>query len=562
MDELLEKYPYLKQLKNKFIFVLKEQYDKYKTYSLFEVDGISISPYLLSDLFNNEEYRQYLDMLANGEIETISYRYIFNGDTMGNININMTQILKAVKFCISKNTLKLNSIAFLTYNFLLSNFSFGKLISNYDMVDYTINMDNTIYSIPAKNFLHFMQLSEEEYTSLLANDKIYEIKKEYFLYALVKFFEKEKIFEKYLIPDEMLERYNSILSYSVIDFESVDKLVKTTDENLEKTNINEELLNAILKDMPTESTKLEKAIYIYIKMCKLLTYDDEFYAANQSGEVARKHEDISKISSITMNNNRVVCYEFNQIYAKLLNMLGIKYEIESKLVSGFGGGHANLTFREGKYLVLADSVTSILQGDIINAKLGKPLSGLVCKNQNVQSKQEFQATINKVYQLVNSQSVNTSTLELDTFDSVMEEYISLSDNDTEISLDEKYDIFFKKINEASFSGIDALSYSLHLRKMLFTELQRQDNIFITLIKMNNLCDRRKPINTCAIITINADSLNADSLANIYYLYVPLKPLVLLSHEELKDKFLTKELEYIRSDNNLIPGLIIDEEVKR
>ena len=63
-------------------------------------------------------------------------------------------------------------------------------------------------------------------------------------------------------------------------------------------------------------------------------------------------------------------------------------------------GHANLEFRSDKFLVSADSVTSILQGDIMQAKVNQPLVGLKCINRNQQTQQEFKDSLSKMYQLI------------------------------------------------------------------------------------------------------------------------------------------------------------------
>ena len=61
-------------------------------------------------------------------------------------------------------------------------------------------------------------------------------------------------------------------------------------------------------------------------MCKLLTYDEEFYAVNQKGPLTEKHETIDNLAKISRSNNKVVCYEFNAIYAYMLKKIGINYK--------------------------------------------------------------------------------------------------------------------------------------------------------------------------------------------------------------------------------------------
>jgi hypothetical protein len=155
-------------------------------------------------------------------------------------------------------------------------------------------------------------------------------------------------------------------------------------------------------------------------MCKILTYDEEFYAVNQKGEVAKKHEQIENINNITPQNNKVVCYEFNAIYAKLLEELGINFEVKSATgKDDFGGGHAYLEFRDGKFLLMADSVISILNSDLFNAKMNLCLNGLSCINTNSDTRKEFQEIAAKVYGLIVLQEKESK----EDFDEILEDYI-------------------------------------------------------------------------------------------------------------------------------------------
>ena len=68
-------------------------------------------------------------------------------------------------------------------------------------------------------------------------------------------------------------------------------------------------------------------------MCKLLTYDDEYFAVNQKGPATEKHKDVNYVSNINLTNNRVVCFEFNLIYSKLLDELGINFKADYQNLS-------------------------------------------------------------------------------------------------------------------------------------------------------------------------------------------------------------------------------------
>ena len=102
-----------------------------------------------------------------------------------------------------------------------------------------------------------------------------------------------------LSNEELLEAKNRIMNGDSIT--SISKEIKI-DSDLEKV---------IMDGFPYDASELEMAIYIYIKMCKVLTYDEEYYAVNQMGVATEKHRSTSHIALITPQNNQVVCFEFN-----------------------------------------------------------------------------------------------------------------------------------------------------------------------------------------------------------------------------------------------------------
>ena len=328
--------------------------------------------------------------------------------------------------------------------------------------------------------------------------------------------------------------------------------------------------------MPENITNLEKAIYIYIKMCKLLTYDEEYYAVNQRGEVAEKHKSIDYISSITLDNNKVVCFEFNLMYSNLLNKLGINFASSyGKNAFGmenpfgedsYGEGHSNLEFRVNKFLISVDAVTSILQGDIFQAKLNQPLVGLNCINKNKKTQYEFKEMVTKIYQLIVEQEKKldeTQQVEhVQTLDELLKEYSKLTTNIHEISLNERLSILIDKVNSTKMVGIDSMAYILQLRKILFTNDQINNNIKVTIIRNNESFEDEKVATVSAIFTLNAYNIDESEEQNIYYYYNPNCELISITKEELQVKFNDGIFEFVGNDCPKIPGIIENGGIKR
>ena len=98
-----------------------------------------------------------------------------------------------------------------------------------------------------------------------------------------------------------MTKINDFINSKDIDIEAINKVLKT--DPLPKVSISNSLKQEILKDIPKSYKKLDIATYIYIKLCKILSYDEEYLVNNQRGSVLDKHVKIDNIKNITIKNN-------------------------------------------------------------------------------------------------------------------------------------------------------------------------------------------------------------------------------------------------------------------
>lgn len=564
IEQWIEKSPYLKKLSEYTIFTSKEDLDKIKTEGKIEIDNEEVSIKFLKRILKDDKYYLYASKFFNNEIENFCIKTIYNGDTVGNIQYTKKRIIKGLDYLIENNYLSLNENEQHRFDELKKNVSFDKFLLRYKGQFYDSYCDDNDYSVSVDKMISLMMLSKEEFKKLCDNEEIKEIEgipKEYFIYSAYTFFRDSGVFHDFILPNIILERYEDIKSFMVIDLQAINRFLETTDSKFEEANINKDLENLIIDGMPEDISELEKAIYIYIKMCKILTYDDEYYAINQRGIEAEKHRNINYVSNITPVNNKIVCYEFNLIYSKLLNDLGIKFTSNYMNMIGeaYGAGHANLKFRCGKFIAKADSVTSILQGDLMQAKLNQPLCGLKCMNCNADSYREFNELVSKMYELVAKQenkSVETLRVEhIQTFEEIMMEYSKVTTNVKKVDLNEKISILVNKVNSTDMIGIDSLSYVLQLRKILFDAEERANNISITIIRNNKPNEQNKSAMASAIFAVNNKSFSENENQTIYYYLDEKKELISISKVELQSKFDEKIFEYIETNDPKIPGIV-------
>lgn len=197
----------------------------------------------------------------------------------------------------------------------------------------------------------------------------------------------------------------------------------SNDHFSDKINIHPDLHKAMVSNLPTLS-KDQMAIYLYIKLCYLLRYSEQFDAVGQHGKIALQHEDIQRASTVTPTNNSIVCYEFIYIYAKYLKQLGIPYLINSRNSSEYGKRHVSLTLKVDGHTVLVDPTQTIFNDDLYYVKINAPLRGLKCKDYKIKRIDAFTEFANQVYEIYKQQEpsaycpANNPTYWIDTITSL------------------------------------------------------------------------------------------------------------------------------------------------
>lgn len=167
-------------------------------------------------------------------------------------------------------------------------------------------------------------------------------------------------------------------------------------------NINKELTEAVYKDMPQDLSIEEKALYIYIKLCQELEYNEEYFYRNK-GITDQFNSDFSQeyLESIKPRT-KITCFDFARILSKFLNELN--GDIESVIISfGINRGHFSTGFYTDNISVKLEPININLNGkkdptnDLMKAKNGIKLKGI----QPMFDKDEIvESSLNKVYSLI------------------------------------------------------------------------------------------------------------------------------------------------------------------
>lgn len=457
--------------------------------------------------------------------------------------------LEAIEVARDKGLIKLNRITYSRYKTLLDLISYGILKKQLQNKTIQTKVDGITYNIPANKIIEFLELDTKTLDDYINTpNRKGSISKEAFLYIVRRFIIREELMDNFIFPKNIEKRITDIVNYEILDFESQNTYLSDENSLTSKTNLNPELIEAITKDIPANYSTLEKAIFIYIKMCKILSYNDEFFAAKQRGLAAEKHRMIDYIETISPQFPEVVCYEFNAIYAKMLHSLGINFQRECfSWKNKYGDGHENLSFRVGKYIIEADSSRKILTGDLFNAKVGNSIKGLKCRNQNFDTYMDFDEILRKVYKDIKKEDKST-------FSEALKEYEELTNaKQAHIPFNTRFDIFLEKIRTSSFNGLNIMSYILRLVNVLFTEEEREHYIDFEIIRDNNPKDEDKIVATCGIITMNEKGILKDEEHNKYYIYINGELKRILKRTLIRN-IITGTLGFIDSEEQYIPGI--------
>ena len=516
----------------KELIVSNQEYDSLNRSSSIYISNFFINTLIIENILNNKTYYDYTMRFFNGEtnkfiITTESRKFGFS--------YSKNQLIKAMEAYLKKNNIT-DSSMINKYNELKGIITLDKLKKDYNDKTIYINVDNYQCNIDVDEIIKLLELDNNKFREILNNDKINGIKKEYFVYVIKRFIESIKIKDNYCLEGDINNNIDDVLNYYV-DVESLNKLLTTEDTLYKKVTLDKELESIILDNIPKEFNDLEKSIYVYIMLCRLLSYNEEFHALG--GKINNKFTNYLDVMDINIKNSSVTCYQFNLIFSVFLHKLGINFKSEYANGDGkeaYGNGHVKMFYRVGKFLIMADSTENLLEGDMVNAKTGEKITGIRAINKNQNTKDEFNNSLNKVYNYIKNK-YNVKEIG--------------SGINSSLKVCDRIKIIIDELNKRKLTGIDAMGYLLRLRKMYFSEEERSFKIRINVVA-NSKTNDGKLAELLAIIRVNENDLENDDTE--YYIYKPSNHLIKTSFTSLKDKFDSGEYNYLDHDYFPIPNI--------
>ena len=521
-------------IRNSLLVKDEATFKKYKSSNLITIETLngkkSVSKDLLLDLISYEGLYKYLITNMDNEFSLAArIDYFENGDIKDSIIINRAELSI---FLLKLNMGELNTQQKIRISTLCNFTKLNSLEKKFQNDEHIAVVDGEVVSIKVSDLLKVLTMKEEEFTQFVYGKNPFAYSKEIVVYMLNDFIKRNRIMEKYHLDEYIIKRYKDLEAQSIIDYESINKNLKANDDDLEgnslieQITINEQLYEEVFKYHKNTYSSLETAMYVYIRLCELLTYDQGYYASPKTDDV-NKLEDVNNIS---LTNNAVTNYEFLLLYTALLREMKIRYTLDNRLLGG-NADKASITFRSGEYLVKVDTLSDVLNSDFTNAKINAPLTGLICLNQNQIGKQKFEELFYKIIK----ELIETKKERI-LFEGSLQEYHNKYAR-TDLSFKDKFYVLLKDIARPNLKGIDAIAYQKKVFENLFGNDDRISINFISSM-INNYKDYT--YTPLTIITLKTN----DEVR--YYMIDPNHQNIVerISESELEEYFLSGEYAYL------------------
>ena len=201
-----------------------------------------------------------------------------------------------------------------------------------------------------------------------------EISQDFFIVGLDKI--KENV--AHIYENINVDRYVNP-SYEFRRFTTLDRLSNEVIRKGEEPdwNISHELEEIVFNEMPKDLSLEEKAIYIYCKLCRELTYDEGYLFREQLGDGRYNSKFDQKHLEGIKPGSKITCWDFSRICSKMIN--GLDGDIESVIIAeGANHGHYLVGFYTDRVSAMLEAVNGRTGGtnDLMKAKNGIEFEGI------------------------------------------------------------------------------------------------------------------------------------------------------------------------------------------
>ena len=540
--------------------------NEYRYYSLKSIKKIE-------ELFETVSYSCYLEKIANTSVVT-GNKEIKVKDIMD--LLSSTIIEKDFITQLNQLNITINDLMeilqrppfFLYHNYRLSQTSILKGYNFPEDIKQTI-LENVNYL--SENSYLFNRLPNSNYYVLdiidfFKNNNVEEYKKENDTILGYSFPEIAIYLNNYLlgidIEHDTLSKERNIFTFTFIRSlpqelqdtltEFVDKYIPdplaekefSAQNNYSDVEVDEELINQILKEIPENYTDFQKVYFIYKYVCAHFVYDPYYLAGSQKEKYdINHHKQKESVKNINLVNNNVVCYDISVIIAKLIERLGHPVQLitsDGKKLNDYGSRHAAVKTKVGEYWIMLDIANGLIHNDMTFQQLTGQVNNFsilnIVKRTCLKAEQEMEEVDRDFNEKYDSYKKHVKALD---------EYKSRYANNDSVSFEEKVQVVISSVLDSQIDDTSKILYVKDVINMVFGG--KDDKCFIAFVgsKINTIL-RNEIALGCILICDERGVLNNESdEGKRYYLFPNLREYKEITKKQIEDLISNKKIIGIR-----------------
>ncbi len=447
----------------------------YKIVATLENDNKAISIIqnkLLEDMANDWQYMLHFISICNNELNMVSAVFINLSEdgTMFDIYFPLDMFIKYYQGH-EKELNKWQRYVFKVLKYFASDKFFDKKYSKCIPGSILTYKDVKKWmTMPIEDYERFLgenkREAEELYKSIFQDHEDYVIR-------AYKFKSRDCVYLYHFDDsvmssiDERLEKLRYYYEPHKLDID----FFHTYDYISGDVSLKKEFIDDIMSGIPDYFDDLQKAYYIYRRLCQKFYYDEEYYCYNHGTRDAdtkekpfTDHNNIHRLNHIESDSG-MVCHEISIIYAKFLRILKIPYQLLNygdEQYSRYGKGHMKVRFKVGELLVDADAGHGIYGSDMSLIKLYQRVYNFKPAEK---TPRRFVDHFNDKILVVDDYLAQISSKT--EFEDALEVYENTYADKADISFEEKVNILKEMITSVSSPFIVMFGWVNDLKKKIF-----------------------------------------------------------------------------------------------
>ena len=397
------------------------------------------------------------------------------------------------------------------------------------------------------DLLNILRIPEDKLTEMIKSNNFKGVTGEEIYKAIHKY-----IYQGYILDKKLLKLFNITNEETDIIIRNAKKIDYHFKINknanirfVESKNIanqfelNDKIKKAVLKGMPLGFNNLQKAYYIYRRLCQLFSYDEDYYCygflkkENKNAKTTViDHGDIKRLNNLDINSE-VICTEITMLFAKFLEILGIPYQIvdyNDRTNIDYKTSHMRINFKVDDVIIQADAGHGLLGSDMA---IEKTYGFVNHFHPLTDTPLRIVDKVNKQLKEVDKHIEKTK--EQQKFSDAVEIYEQLYKKDNNISIEERVSIILDIINNCNLRYMDMINFITNLKKRMFSS--NKDACYIEYVINKKPIKNDKTYEVIILIIYNENNdVNLLPEKNKYIIVNSDKNKEHLTFEQLKERF--------------------------